>query len=122
MASRHSIDPFDVEWIESDPLDRDVIMLRSVHEAREGLGKHAGPPEYLSTDDVRVVVSDPDRIDESVRSESRNIYYKSDTEQEYPYSRAVVDFRGDSRRGVVISWSRYLHPVASYGVLWKKGE
>lgn len=121
MARRpRGIDPFDVEWSETDPLDREVTMLKSIVEMRERLGKHADPPEFLSTDGVREVVSNPDRIDESVSSAHRDVYYRMDSEEEYPYSRAVVDFRDDPQRGVVVSWSRYETPASSYGVKWRR--
>ena len=62
-----------------------------------------------------------DRIDESVSSEYRDVYYRRDAAEEYPYSRAVVDFRDSATKGLVISWSRYERPVASYGVKYRKG-
>lgn len=122
MAARPKrvIDPFDIRWTVTDPLEREVSMLRSVERAREG--KHPEPPEFLSSDDVKVVVEDPDRIDESVSSEYRDVYYRRETDEEYPYSRAVVDFRDSATRGMVISWSRYETPVASYGVKYRRGE
>ena len=121
MARRpREIDPFDVEWSETDPLDREVTMLKSIVDMRERMGKHPDPPEFLSSDGVREVVSDPDRIDESVSSAFRDVYYRTELEEEYPHARAVVDFRDDPQRGVVVSWSRYETPVSSYGVKWRR--
>ena len=121
-ARRETVDPFDVEWSTTDPRGRKVTMLKSVAEARESIGKHQVPPEFLSTDDVRVVIEDPNRIDESAQIAFRDIYYREEPEEEYRYSRAVVDFRKDPNHGTVISWSRYQSPVSSYGVVWKREE
>ncbi|GEM_PF-3033507 len=120
--AHNSIDPFDVAWSTTDPLGREVTMLKSVARAREALGKHLVPPEFLSTDDVKIVIEDPMRIDESVSSSTREIYYREEPEEEYRYSRAVVDFKNGSEHGLVISWSRYQKTVSSYGVIWKKDE
>lgn len=119
-SSISSVDPFDVEWSVTDPLDREVTMLKSIAERRERLGKHAEPPEFISTDDVREVIEEPDRIDESTTHAFRDIYYRTETDEEYPYSRAVVDFKGDPEKGIVVSWSRYETPVSSYGVIWRR--
>lgn len=62
---RSHVDPFDIDWTEIDPLGREVMMLKPIEQARESMGKHPIPPEFLSTQDVRIVISDPDRIDES---------------------------------------------------------
>ena len=115
------MDPFDVEWSTTDPLGREVTMFKSVARVRETLGKHVMPPEFLSTDDVKVVIEDPMRIDESASSGTREIYYREEPEEEYRFSRAVVDFKNGPRHGLVVSWSRYQRPVSSYGVVWKKG-
>lgn len=117
-----NVDPFDIAWSTTDPLGREVTMLKSVAKARESIGKHLVPTEFLSTEDVKVVIEDPMRIDESVRSSAREIYYREEAEEEYRFSRAVVDFRQDSKHGLVISWSRYQRPVSSYGVIWHKEE
>lgn len=116
------IDPFDIDWAVTDPRGKEVVMLKSVERARELMGKHASPPEFLSTDDVKTVVEDPDRIDESVSHTDRDIYYRVEGEEEYPYSRAVVDYCDNADRGIVVSWSRYETPVSSYGVIWSKGS
>lgn len=110
------VDPFDVDWVVTDPLGREVTMLKSIEEMRAD--KHAEPPELLETDEVRMVIEEPTRIDESVSHATRNVYYRHETEMEYPYSRAIVDFGGDQNSGYVISWSRYKAPVSSYGVIW----
>lgn len=114
------IDPFDVMWNTTDPLNREVVMLKSVARHRDSLGKHSMPPEHLSVMDAKSVVNDPDRIDESVSYGSRNIYYQVDNAEENPCARVVVDFKGDVKKGTVVSWSRYKKPVASYGVVWSK--
>ncbi|NJE80694.1 hypothetical protein E0L17_05055 [Olsenella sp. SW781] len=121
VRTSREIDPFDVEWSETDPLDREVTMLKSIVELRERQGKHPDPPEFISTSEVRTVVSDPDRIDESATHEFREVYYRNESEEDYPYSRAVVDFRDNPQRGIVVSWSRYEAPVSSYGVKWRRG-
>ena len=116
------IDPFDIEWVETDPLDREVLMLKSVKQAREFAGKHSSTEEFLSTDDVRQVVSNPDRIDFSSSNPDRDLYYEVKTEYTNQYARVVVDFRGDPSKGVAISWSRYEHPVSSHGIRYRKSE
>lgn len=116
MAKRPKVDPFDIDWKVTDPLGRDVTMLKSIEKMRAD--KHALPPEFLATDDVRVVIENPTRIDESVSYATRNVYYRREPEMDYPFSRAVVDFRDDPDRGYVISWSRYETPVSSCGVIW----
>lgn len=116
MSKRPRVDPFDVDWTVTDPLGRDVTMLKSIEHMRAE--KHDVPPEFLATDDVRVVIEEPTRIDASVSHATRNVYYRHEAEMEYPYSRAVVDFRDDPGSGYVISWSRYETPVSSYGVIW----
>lgn len=115
-----NVDPFDIQWIESDPLDRDVAMLQSVIDAREFAGKHASSEEFLSPDDVRSLIASPDRIDESVSDANRDLFYKGQAEYTNPYARAVVDYSTCDDYGIVISWSRYKQPVSSYGVKWKK--
>lgn len=115
---RGGFDPFDIHWAASDPLGREVVMLHSVERARAG--KHSLPPEHLAAENVREVVEDPDRIDESVSSAARDVYYRRETDEEYPYARAVVDFRRGDEPGVVISWSRYETPVASYGIKYRR--
>lgn len=119
---RNHIDPFDIDWTETDPLGREVMMLKPIEAAREMMGKHPVPPEFLSTQEVRVVISDPDRIDESAQKADRDIYYKIEAEEDYQYSRAIVDFHDDPHKGTVISWSRYEKPVASYGVKYQKED
>lgn len=116
------VDPFDIDWTETDPFGRDVMMLKSIAAAREVMGKHPVPPEFLSTQDVRVVISDPDRIDESVQKADRDIFYKIEEEENNPYSRVIVDFRDDPNKGIIISWSRYKIPVASYGIKYQKED
>lgn len=115
-----SLDPFDIEWSEPDPLGRDVIMSKSVIRWREASGKHPFPPERLEPCEAREVISDPDRIDESASHETRDIYYKVYENEENPYARVVVDFKDNENRGIAISWSRYRHPVSSYGAKWRK--
>lgn len=115
-------DPFDIDWTETDPFGRDVMMLKSIAAAREKMGKHPVPPEFLSTQDVRVVISDPDRIDESAQKADRDIFYKIEEEEDHQYSRAIVDFRDDPHKGIVISWSRYKMPAASYGIKYQKED
>ena len=112
------IDPFDIEWKEEDPLGREITMLKSIAEARSG--KHTEPPEFLGTDDVRAVVSEPDRIDRSISKSSREIYYRVDKDADCHYSRAVVDFEKSDKSGIVVSWSRYRQPVSSSGVVYRK--
>ena len=51
------------------------------------MGKYSVPPEFLSTQDVRVVISDPDRIDESAQKADRDIYYQIEEQEAYQYSR-----------------------------------
>lgn len=119
---RSHVDPFDIDWTETDPLGREVTMLKPIEEAREMMGKHPVPPEFLSTQDVRVVISDPDRIDESARKANREIYYKIEELEDYKYSRAIVVFQDDPHKGTVISWSRYEKPVASYGIKYQKED
>lgn len=114
------VDPFDIKWTESDPIGRDAVMLKSIIDARESAGKHDSDIERLSPDEVREVISDPDRIDYSAKSQTRDVYYKVDSTKEHPFSRAVVDFRNE--RGIVISWSRYKKTVSSFGVKWRKGD
>lgn len=121
MSKRpRQVDPFDVEWTTTDPIGREVTMLKSIVRARAD--KHAVPPEFLAVRDVRVVVEEPTRIDESASHACRNIYYRQESDEEYPYARAVVDFKSDPNQGYVISWSRYETPVSSYGVIWSEGE
>lgn len=112
------VDPFDIEWVESDPLDRNVVMLKSLIAARESAGKHTGQ-EYLSPEEVRDLIRDPDRIDESAQRISSDVYYQRDSSYTNPYARAVVRFN-DEENGIVVSWSRYKKPVSSYGVKYKK--
>lgn len=119
---RSHVDPFDIDWTETDPLGREVMMLKPIEEAREKMGKHPVPPEFLSTQDVRVVISDPDRNDESVQKADRDIFYKIEEEEDHQYSRAIVDFRDDPHKGIIISWSRYKMPVASYGIKYQKED
>lgn len=119
---RSYVDPFDIDWTEIDPLGREVMMLKPVEQARESMGKHPVPPEFLSTQDVRVVISDPDRIDESAQRADRDIYYKIEEQEDYQYSRAIVAFRDDPHKGTVISWSRYEKPVSSYGIKYQKED
>lgn len=119
---RSHVDPFDIDWTETDPLGREVMMLKPIEEAREKMGKHPVPPEFLSTQDVRVVISDPDRIDESVQKADCDIFYKIEEEEDHQYSRAIVDFRDDPHEGIIISWSRYKMPVASYGIKYQKED
>lgn len=119
---RSYVDPFDIDWTEIDPLGREVMMLKPIEQARESMGKHPVPPEFLSTQDVRVVIPDPDRIDESVQRADRDIYYKIEEQEDYQYSRAIVDFRDDPHKGTVISWSRYEKPVSSYGIKYQKED
>lgn len=119
---RSHVDPFDIDWTEIDPLGREVMMLKPIEQARESMGKHPVPPEFLSTQDVRVVISDPDRIDESAQKADRDIYYKIEEQEDYQYSRAIVDFSGDPHKGTVISWSRYEKPVSSYGIKYQKED
>lgn len=116
------IDPFDIEWVESDPLERDVVMLKSIKQAREFAGKHSTTEEFLSTEEVRRVVSDPDRIDMSSSDPDRDLYYEEKSEYTNPYAKVVVDFSMSPEKGVAVSWSRYDHPVSSHGVRYWKGE
>lgn len=115
-----SIDPFDIDWKVNDPLDREIVMLKSVKNARAS--KHAEPPEYLSTEDVKSLVSDPDRIDESSHMINRSMYYCFDDSMDHRCARAVVDFSESPARGVVVSWSRYKNAVSSSGVIYWKDE
>ena len=119
---RSHVDPFDIDWTEMDPLGREVMMLKPIERARESMGKHSVPPEFLSTQDVRVIISDPDRIDESAQKADCDILYKIDEQEDYQYSRAIVDFRDDPLKGTVISWSRYEKPVSSYGIKYQKED
>ena len=49
MARRpREIGPFDVEWSETDPLDREVTMLKSIVDMRERMGKHPDPPSGIT--------------------------------------------------------------------------
>lgn len=73
----------------------------------------ARPKRVIDPFDIRWTVTDP---------LEREVYYRRETDEEYPYSRAVVDFRDSATRGMVISWSRYETPVASYGVKYRRGE
>ncbi len=63
------------------------MMLKPIEQARESMGKYSVPPEFLSTQDVRVVISDPDRIDESAQKADRDIYYQIEEQEAYQYSR-----------------------------------
>ena len=119
---RSHVDPFDIDWTEMDPLGREVMMLKPIERARELMGKHSVPPEFLSTQDVRVIISDPDRIDESAQKADCDIFYKIEEQEDYQYSRAIVDFRDDPLKGTVISWSRYEKPVSSYGIKYQKED
>lgn len=115
-----NIDPFDIEWSASDPRDRSVYMLKAIRESREAVGKHQGE-EYLAADDVRDVISDPDRIDLTQRPpEHREIFYKENEDSSYRYSRAVVKFEDDE--GIVISWSKYRNHVSSVDIVYQKPE
>lgn len=112
------IDPFDIAWKAVDPLDREVVMRHSIVDARTC--KHAEPPEHLSVDEARQVIADPDRIDVSSSNPCRDVYYRVRSGQDYPYSRVVVSYQDDERRGLAISWSNYAHPVSSGGMRWSK--
>ncbi|MDK7723942.1 hypothetical protein QP551_04420 [Slackia exigua] len=112
------MNPYDIEWTVTDPLDRRISMYKSIVDIRQG--KHSVPPEYLPTDEVKELIADPDRIDESSSHSTRDIYYKEDTEKEFPYARAVVDFEDAEDDGCIISWSRYKHPVSSYRIKYRK--
>ena len=111
---------FDIEWIVTDPREKQVVMCKSIKDARSA--KHADPPEYLSTDKVREIIRHPDRIDASSQRENCDIYYCVSETETYRFARAVVDFGLDPDRGIVRSWSRYEHPVSSHGVIYRKGE
>lgn len=111
-------DPYDIEWTATDPLERRISMYKSVIELREG--KHDRPPEYLPIEEVRDIVSNPDRIDISAQKDSRDIYYQYCSDEEYPYARAVVDFSKSKDDGDVVSWSRYRQPVSSHGIRYPK--
>ena len=122
MGKRREIDPFDVKWQETDPLNREVLMLNSIATARELGGKHQTYPERLEIDEVREVVRDPNRIDVSSSNEHRNVYYRDNGDSKHPLSRAVVDFSTDENKGAIISWSRYeRHASCSY-VLWERED
>lgn len=113
-------DPFDIEWIQDDPLGRDVCMLKSVINAREGQGKHNGD-EYLSVSEVKDLVADPARIDLTQQSPRHTeIYYGSAENKPYQYGRVVVKFEGNA--GTAISWSRYKKHVSFVDVVYEKGS
>lgn len=112
-------DPFDIEWITVDPLEREVVMLRSRAEAREAIGKHEGD-EFLSTDEVRDLIEDPQRIDLTQRDPHREIYYSDKEDKPRPYARAVVEF--DEGLGTAISWSRYEDHVSLLDIVYERQE
>lgn len=114
------VDPFDIAWIDEDPLGRQIVHLKSVASAREKAGKHTGA-EHLPEDDIRSVVTDPDRIDLTTKSpRHREIYYRVSHGRSHPYSRVVVDF--DEDRGCPISWSRYERPVSYMQRVYERDE
>ena len=112
------MNPYDIEWTATDPLDRRISMYKSIVDIRQG--KHSAPPEYLSIDEARAIVTDPDRIDESSSHPKRDIYYKFNSAMEFPHARVVADFSGAEDDGIIISWSRYKQPVSSHGVKYLK--
>lgn len=112
-----TIDPFDVAWTVTDPIGRDVFMLKSIAKMREVAGKHSSDIERLDVSGVRKVVEEPDEIAISSSIPTRDIYYRKEDDREHPYARAVVDF-SDGERGIVISYSRYKHQVKSSGTRW----
>lgn len=112
------IDPFDIIWVDTDPLGREVVLLHSVVDKRKNA--HPSAEEHLPIEKIRDIVTDPDRIDISSSIPTRDVYYKREPEYPYPYARAVVDFRHDENKGHPISWSRYEYPVSSSGVRWEK--
>lgn len=119
-SSSPAVDPFDIEWIVEDPLERDVVMSKSIIAAREAAGKHPCPPEHLDVSDARDVVSDPDFIEPSISIPDRDVYYKVSSSDLHPFARVVVDFSKNAKRGVAISWSRYKHTAQSTGRKWER--
>lgn len=115
------VDPFDIDWIESDPNGRDVLMLKSIAAAREFVGKHQDG-EYLSTMEARCVIRDPDFIEKSVSRPDRHNYYLVDESRTNPYARVTVACYDDENSGIAISWSRYKKPVSAAGRIYPKGE
>lgn len=114
------IDPKKAAWIVKDPLGRTVSLSNELADIRESVGKHTGK-EYLSMDDAKETVINPDRIDISSNNPKRDIYYRSRANVEIgPYERVVAEFI-DNDQGEVVSWSVYDQPVSSGGVRWWKG-
>ena len=115
------VDPFDIEWIQDDPLGRDVMLRKSTVSVREAIAKHRGD-EYLHSGKIRDIIEDPARIDLTETNPRHTEIYYTDTEDEpYPYGRAVVRFDDDDH-GEVISWSRYRQHVSLIDIVYEKPE
>lgn len=113
-------DPFDLQWTAEDPKGREVVMLRSIIEARRKAGKHPGPPDHLDPDEARKVIEEPTRIDETSRSKTSSTfnYYKISEDEPNPYARVTVRFKAGDNRGLAISWSRYNRPASLLDIDW----
>lgn len=95
-------------------------MLKQIIAAREAAGKHPFPPEHLSVDEVREVVSRPDFIEASVSHPHRELYYTESKTEENPFARVVVDYKGCDNRGIAVSWSRYKHTAQTVERIWTR--
>lgn len=114
------MDPFDIIWCDVDPKGREIRLLRSVVDQREKANVHTGD-EYLDYEDIREVVTDPERIDVTTKSpQHREIYYRTDEDESKQLARVVVAFQDEI--GVPISWSRYDRPVSYLEVVYEKTE
>ena len=115
-----SRDPFDIEWVQPDPLGRDVVLRKSVADARESLSKHVGG-EYLPRSEIRGIIEDPARIDLTQRSPKHTEIFYSDADgaKSHPYGRVVVKFDEDDN-GEAISWSRYEQHVSLVEIVYER--
>lgn len=109
-------DPFDIEWKCEDPLGREVILLKSIVEARRG--KHTSTSEHMNLEDIRRTVTDPDEVHVSDSSDTREIYYCTDSDYTNQRRRVIVEHK--NAPGIAISWSRYVHEVKNQGTVYKK--
>ena len=113
-------DPFDIEWIQADPLGRDIVLRKSVADARESVSKHVGN-EFLPRDDIRGIIRDPARIDLTQKSPRHSEIYYSDPDMSktHPYGRVVVRFN-EADKGEAVSWSRYEKHVSLMDIVYER--